>query len=165
MKNCTKCNIELIGDLIVPRKRNKSGVDSICRKCYNRRTITNVHKKRPPKNIFTDNPEDYIMKKVLIDDITGCWNWKGYLRASGYAPTDAVKWGKIYKCSLAHRLSYVIFKGEFDRNLFICHTCHNRRCLNPNHLYPGTAEDNVKDMIDAGRAAWQLCNKGRWIKS
>ena len=35
------------------------------------------------------------------------------------------------------------------------HKCHNSMCVNPRHMYIGTQQDNIRDMIKAGRASWQ----------
>ena len=68
-----------------------------------------------------------------------CWGWKGYI-SSGYAN---VKVGK--KTILAHRLSYILHKGEIPNGMVIMHRCDNKICTNPDHLELGTRSQNSKD--------------------
>lgn len=52
----------------------------------------------------------------------------------------------------AHRFSYAIHKQALiPHDLMVCHACDNRLCVNPSHLWLGTALDNVMDMIAKGR--------------
>jgi len=53
----------------------------------------------------------------------------------------------------AHRISYYIYNGKIPNDLLIRHTCNNPSCVNPNHLLPGTVQDNSDDMVAANRQA------------
>lgn len=82
-----------------------------------------------------------------IDD-NGCWNFNGPITNTGYGRVGYN--GKVYS---AHRLSYIMFVGPVENSkIFVCHKCDNPRCVNPDHLFLGTAKDNVHDMIKKGRA-------------
>lgn len=63
---------------------------------------------------------------------------------------------------LASRAVWIMAHGD-PGDLYILHTCHNDRCINLAHLYPGTQKQNIKDMIDAGRR-YQPQTKGRKYK-
>ena len=76
----------------------------------------------------------------------GCMNWTGSLNLYGYGVTRYA--GKIM---LAHRASYLFSVGKINNNLCVLHTCDNPKCINPEHLWLGTHQDNMKDMTDKGR--------------
>lgn len=74
----------------------------------------------------------------------GCIEWTGGLNGSGYGQfsdlrTSNRKEGKVY----AHRWSYEYFIGPIPDGLHLDHLCRNRKCVNPTHLEPVTAKENI----------------------
>ena len=94
-----------------------------------------------------------IMKYIEVDGVNGCWEWTGFIDKSGYG---RIKIGGVSE--RAHRASYVCFVGDIPEDRMILHKCDNRSCCNPKHLYAGTPEDNVFDMMERGR--WAKEKKG-----
>jgi len=85
------------------------------------------------------------MDKVSKEE-NGCWTWTSTKHRDGYGKF----WykGKIVQ---AHRVSFILFNGEISKGLYICHKCDNRVCVNPQHLYQGTAKQNYDDSVDRKR--------------
>ena len=94
------------------------------------------------------NDKKYIQERIEIDKKTGCWNWKLSIGSHGYGNTKYCGKNNRYAC--AHRLSYYVYKGEIGI-YHVLHTCDNRKCCNPEHLYLGTDKDNCRDRIARGR--------------
>ena len=87
-------------------------------------------------------PEQRFWQQVDKKQNNLCWNWIGYYNKNGY--------GKIKinrKMISTHRFCWKIHFGEISKDLCVLHTCDNPRCVNPNHLFLGTQQDNIKDMI------------------
>lgn len=75
-----------------------------------------------------------------------CWPWKGFSNR-GYGRVTYN--GKIWK---AHRLAWVFVNGPISSpSIYCCHKCDNPPCVNPEHIFLGTAKDNVDDAIRKGR--------------
>lgn len=75
----------------------------------------------------------------------GCWNWTG-ATAGGYGQFSCFG-GRIQ----AHRFSYEVFVAGVNHMSLVCHRCDNKRCVRPDHLFEGTASDNMRDMIAKGK--------------
>lgn len=76
----------------------------------------------------------------------GCWVWSGSLDRNGYGRLNIKN-----RPELAHRLSWVLHKGEISPSDHVLHTCDNPRCVRPDHLFLGDQAANNADMISKGR--------------
>lgn len=88
------------------------------------------------------------LQYVSIHPITGCWLWLGYVQGDGY--------GNFWldgRNIVAHIAAYRLMRGDVPTGLFVLHTCDVRSCVNPDHLFLGTGQDNMDDMVAKGRSA------------
>lgn len=140
------------------KKKHKHFVDVVCPQCGETHKRTLINGK--PTNTFCSiscarkskatAPADALSKYQVITNDNSCYGWNGSHDAYGYGRVSIKsKWLK------AHRVSYEINKGEIPLGLCVCHTCNNRECTNPNHLYVGTPLDNNNDTIKSGRRKYK----------
>lgn len=99
-----------------------------------------------PRRRKWPSEEARFWSKAEKPSINQCWNWIACVGSGGYGSFLAD--GRAQK---AHRIAYKMAFGEFPRELDVCHTCDNPKCVNPNHLWLGTARDNILDCMKKRR--------------
>lgn len=93
-------------------------------------------KKRKPRQI-----------RATVDPFTGCWICTSHaLSKDGYPQLHAKN-----KSGNMSRILYESIYGELPKEMYVCHRCDNRSCINPDHLFVGTQQDNMDDMCAKGR--------------
>lgn len=89
-----------------------------------------------------------LWERVDVRGPDDCWEWKAGLHKTGY--------GKLRSDAgvFAHRAAYWLSTGHLPgRDTVIMHVCDNPPCCNPRHLKAGTIAENMRDMVEKGRAA------------
>lgn len=82
-----------------------------------------------------------------------CWGWMGTLNAHGYG-VFALNGKQV----LSHRWFYQQTHGvTLSPDQFCCHSCDNRTCVRPDHIFVGSHEDNMADMRSKDRWKPEMC--------
>lgn len=172
MKICKDCGKEKNESDFFKSKLNKGGLTTCCKICHrirckkweekNKEKIIGYWKKynyKRVKKICEICGNEFVRNGTengcsiscrLLNNINknenGCWEWRRSINARGYGQINFKR-----KPKETHRVSYMTFKGEIPAGFCVLHTCDNRKCINPDHLYIGTKKDNARDMLNRNR--------------
>jgi len=154
--NIQKCSPHNLSWEIANRRPVPDGL-YVCHTCKNKVCVN-------PKHLYLGTMSEYrpwrgkrkplskrFWNKVNKKESDECWNWTACINTDGYG-IIAVNG----QADSAHRVSWKIHHGEIPEGMCVCHKCDNPSCVNPNHLFLGTQEDNIKDMCRKGRAVHKL---------
>lgn len=115
-----------------------------CKFHYQRAYLSGNLESQPRTLAKPDDSLDTRLRNIgwTVTD-SGCWEWNGSLDVYGYGQM-AVNRGQPWK---AYRIAYEAWVKMPEPNVDICHRCDNPPCINPAHLFEGTRQDNVNDMV------------------
>lgn len=106
-----------------------------------------IRRKSPRQKTTFDTPgllEAILAKGKKVE--SGCIEWQAGTDPKGYAVVRVG--GKTYR---ATRVIMRLIHGEFDPKLYVCHSCDNPSCINPDHLRLGTHRENTQEALERGR--------------
>lgn len=99
-----------------------------------------------PREAVEDAERSQLDRYMPVPE-SGCWLWEGYTQ-DGYG---VMRLGKRGAKKYAHRSFYEHHVGPVPKGMLICHKCDTPSCVNPDHLFAGTAADNNRDRKKKGR--------------
>jgi HNH endonuclease len=102
--------------------------------------------------------QEIIESKIIRVPFSGCWLWTAGCTSAGYGMLVHGGLGRrgpgvkgAGKRHYAHRFSWEAYREPIPENMFVLHECDVRACVNPDHLFIGSQDDNMKDMEKKGR--------------
>ena len=98
------------------------------------------------KTLKSIHPKKRIWFCSKADAKTGCWIWQKGKDKDGYGQFTFKN-----KHFRAHRVAYRLFVGKIPKGMFVLHKCDTPSCVNPAHLFLGTNDDNMADMVEKER--------------
>ena len=107
---------------------------------------------KPPRATKYCSLQCRLLSRKVVEGQCWVWRWNASSNGYGRLPLNG-------RSELVHRLSYQEFVGPIPDGLHVCHSCDNRACWNPGHLWLGTRSDNIKDAVAKGRWVTQRGEK------
>src|SRR5689334_23323156 len=85
-------------------------------------------------------------ERHIPEPMSGCWLWTGTCNDRGYGIIQLKEFD-----GYAHRFAFAFWKGAIPQGAHVCHKCDTPCCVNPDHLFLGSAADNMQDCVRKGR--------------
>jgi hypothetical protein len=101
-------------------------------------------KNRKPRKY--PSPAERLENGSMPVPFSGCHIWLGHTNKKGYGRLSLNR-----RLVLTHRLAWETYRGPIPSGLMVLHECDIPCCINPNHLFLGTNDDNVADRVKKGR--------------
>ncbi|HAM53724.1 MAG TPA: hypothetical protein DCP92_24655, partial [Nitrospiraceae bacterium] len=140
MKNCIHCQRELDEKSTKCFCEDCQKITRLCQVCGN---------ECPQKKAAKYCSDECKIKGNVIIQENGCWEWQSDYYTHGYGRTQS--YDKKIGVISSHKLSYKVYKGEVPDGMFVCHSCDNKKCCSPDHLYLGDQKKNIQDATSKKR--------------
>lgn len=99
--------------------------------------------------------------RYKINELNNCWEWTGTKCDTGYGIILIKNNSKSRQKRIrAHRVFFQKYKGNIPSKMLVCHKCDNPICVNPDHLFLGTNQDNMNDKISKFFGRLRGCRLG-----
>lgn len=100
--------------------------------------------------------DEKFWEKTGVRGEDDCWEWTASRNKKGYGNFYLSIGNSDSMHILAHRVAYMLSSDtQIPENTMVCHSCDNPPCCNPKHLFLGSNQDNMQDMVNKGRSAGQ----------